>query len=46
MRQFDRTLGLLIPLSLTAQSSTLQADGTIVVTETLYGAGDPRVTRG
>ena len=31
---------------LTAQSSTLQADGTIIVTETLYGAGDPRVTRG
>ncbi len=31
---------------LTEQTSELQADGTVVVTETLYGAGDPRVTRG
>lgn len=31
---------------LTAQTSELQADGTVVVTETVYGAGDPRFTRG
>jgi hypothetical protein len=31
---------------LTAQSSELQSDGTVVVTEDLFGAGDPRVTRG
>lgn len=31
---------------LTTQSSELQPDGTVVVTETLFGAGDPRVTRG
>lgn len=31
---------------LTAQTSALQGDGTVVVTETVYGAGDPRFTRG
>jgi hypothetical protein len=31
---------------LTAQSSVLRPDGLVVVTETLYGADDPRVTRG
>lgn len=31
---------------LTGQSSELQADGTVVVTEELFGSGDPRVTRG
>ena len=31
---------------LTGQSSELQLGGTVIVTETLFGAGDPRVTRG
>jgi hypothetical protein len=31
---------------LTEQTSALQADGAVIVTETLFGAGDPRVTRG
>jgi hypothetical protein len=30
---------------LTAQTSELQPDGTVVVTENLFGEGDPRVTR-
>jgi hypothetical protein len=31
---------------LTAQSSTLVGNGEVVVSETLFGVGDPRVTRG
>ena len=31
---------------LTGQSSVLRADGMVVVTEDLFGSGDPRVTRG
>jgi hypothetical protein len=31
---------------LTGQSSVLQADGLVVVTEELFGSGDPRMTRG
>ena len=31
---------------LTAQSSELRSDGMVIVTETVFGAGDPRFTRG